>query len=241
MDDEQIKSEAISFAKKNKIRLAKEITNPVKYAPDIYPVSVFMAGSPGAGKTEYSRNLIKILEENMQENQKCRVVRIDSDDIRPLIPGYTGNNSKLFQGAVSLVVEKVHDLVLHNKQNFILDGTFSKYEKAKSNIQRSLDEKREVIVFYVYQKPETAWRLTQAREIVEGRNIPKEAFIDEFLGARETIKKIAADFKNNITLFFAEKDFEKSTENVLQIETSSGDIDSWLGKQYTKEELEKLI
>jgi glutaredoxin-related protein len=241
MTNEEIKAQAVVFAKKNKMRIAREFTNPLIYVPDIKPVSVFMAGSPGAGKTEYSKNLIEIIEGNMKEGKQCRVIRIDADDIRSLIPGYTGKNSQLFQGAVSLIVEKIHDIVLHNRQNFILDGTFSKYEKAKDNIIRSLNKTREVVIFYVYQKPETAWKLTQAREVIEGRNIPKQAFIGEFLGARETIKKIAGEFRDKLTIFFAEKDFEKNTENVVQIDLVKGDIDSQLGRAYTGEELEKLL
>ncbi|MEK7178926.1 MAG: zeta toxin family protein [Patescibacteria group bacterium] len=105
MTDEEICIQAIEFAKKNKVRIAEELTDPAKYEPEITPVSVFMAGSPGAGKTEFSKSLIEILE----ADQERRVVRIDSDEIRRLIPGYTGNNSHLFQGAISLVVEKMHD------------------------------------------------------------------------------------------------------------------------------------
>lgn len=117
MSDEEICAQAIEFAKQNKSRIAKELTDPAKYAPEIVPISAFMAGSPGAGKTEFSKSLIKILEEDSER----RVVRIDGDEVRPLIPGYIGNNSHLFQGAISLIVEKMHDLVLHRKQSFVLD------------------------------------------------------------------------------------------------------------------------
>jgi UDP-N-acetylglucosamine kinase len=68
--------------------------------------------------------LIKILEKDKER----QVVRIDNDEIRPLIPGYIGNNSHLFQGATSLIVEKIHDLVLRQGQSFILDNTFAQYE-----------------------------------------------------------------------------------------------------------------
>ncbi|MCX6716133.1 MAG: zeta toxin family protein [Candidatus Taylorbacteria bacterium] len=141
MNDEEIRAQALAFAKKNKVRLARELTDPAKYRPDKFPISVFMAGSPGAGKTEYSRNLIDLLE----RDDEFRVVRIDGDEIRPLIPGYTGSNSFLFQGAISLVVEKMHDLLLHNNQSFILDGTFTKYEKAISNVQRSIEHNRLIL------------------------------------------------------------------------------------------------
>lgn len=97
MTDEEIRAAGIEFAKHNKERLAKELTDPKKYASEVIPISVFMAGSPGAGKTEFSKNLIALLEKNNER----RVVRIDGDEVRPLMQGYAGNNSHLFQGAVS--------------------------------------------------------------------------------------------------------------------------------------------
>ncbi|WP_369700297.1 zeta toxin family protein [Halomonas sp. I5-271120] len=46
--------------------------------------------------------------------------------MRDHFPGYTGNNSWLFQRAVSIVVDKIHDLMLNQRQSFILDGTLSR-------------------------------------------------------------------------------------------------------------------
>lgn len=238
MIDDEIKLAAVEFAKKNKVRIAKNLTDTAKYIPDLVPISVFMAGSPGAGKTEFSKSLIEILEKNIEH----RVIRIDGDEIRPRMPGYTGGNSRLFQGAVSLVVEKMHDLVLHKKQTFILDSTFSKREKAIENIKRSLSKNRQVFVFYIYQKPEVAWKFTQAREAAEGRNIPKTAFIEEFFGAKETIKNILAEFGNKISVFFVKKDFEKNTvENIVEIKQNEAKIDILISESYTKEELEKCL
>lgn len=64
-------------------------------------------------------------------------------------------------------------------------------KKAADNIRRSLEKNRQILIFYIYQKPEVAWKFTQARETAEGRNIPKSAFIDQFLGARETVARIS--------------------------------------------------
>ena len=89
MDNETLKKNAEEFARSNKKRIAKEITDTSKYVADDIPVSAFMAGSPGAGKTEYSQNLISILE----KNKKHKVIRIDGDDLRSYLPGYTGKNS----------------------------------------------------------------------------------------------------------------------------------------------------
>jgi adenylylsulfate kinase-like enzyme len=238
MPDEEISQIAVDFARHNKLRIAKELTDPDEYLPDAFPVSVFMAGSPGAGKTEFSKNLISLLEEGNRHS----VVRIDGDELRTFLPGYTGSNSRLFQGAMSLIVEKMHDLVLHQKQSFVLDGTLAGYEKSLDNIRRSLTKNREVIIFYIYQKPEVAWRFTQAREKAEGRNIPKESFINQFLGARETVNKIAQEFGEKVAIFFVKKDFEKNmVESIIKIDPKNSQIDDHVQERYTRDTLEKCL
>lgn len=238
MTDENIRLAAIKFAKRNKNHIAKELTDTAKYLPDIVPVSVFMAGSPGAGKTEFSKNLIQILEENKERH----VVRIDGDEMRKFIPGYTGDNSYLFQGAISLIVEKMHDLVLHQNQSFVLDSTFAKYEKAAENIRRSLEKNRPIFIFYIYQKPEIAWKFTQARERAEGRNIPKSAFIEQFLGARESINRVLANFADKLSIIFVKKDFEKNiVEKIVKIDPSKTGVDDYIQEYYTRDNLEKLL
>lgn len=238
MDDVLIQSMALAFAKENRKRIAKARTNPNKYKPDEPPVSVFMAGSPGAGKTEFSKNIISILEKNAEH----QVIRIDGDDVRGELPGYTGGNSFLFQGAISIIIEKIHDFVLLQKQSFVLDGTFSKYEKAVDNIRRSLNKKRKVFIFYVYQHPLTAWQFTQKREQAEGRNIPKESFIEQFFGARETVGCIRKEFGEEVTIFLVKKDFEKNTvEDVVKIEPNGHSVDEYVKEQYTKDELKKTL
>ncbi|MEN1565607.1 zeta toxin family protein, partial [Pseudomonas aeruginosa] len=94
-------------ARANKKSIAKRLTNPQIYAREENPVSVFMAGSPGAGKTEASIELLSQFDEN-----GSKVLRIDPDELRSEFEGYTGGNSWLFQPAVSILVEKIHDLAL---------------------------------------------------------------------------------------------------------------------------------
>lgn len=238
MDDQKIQTIALAFAKKEGKQIAKALTDKSKYKPDNNPISVFMAGSPGAGKTEFSRNIISILENNKEH----KIIRIDGDDLRATIPGYTGNNSYLFQSAISIIIEKIHDLALKQKQSFVFDGTFSKYEKASSNIQRSLKRKRSVFIFYVYQEPTVAWRFTKEREQAEGRNIPKQSFIDQFLGAKHTIKEIINTFEDDVNVFLVKKDYEKNrVEKVVEIRKKGPLIDDFIKDRYTKKELEDLL
>ena len=237
MTDEEIRLKGIEFAKQNKKRIAQELTDPKVFLSEANPISIFMAGSPGAGKTEVSKSLVEILE----EGNKRRIIRIDSDEIRDRIPGYTGKNSYLFQGAVSLIVEKMQDLALHRKQSFILDGTLAHYEKARHNIQRSIDHQRLIWIAYVYQKPDVAWRLTKDREIIEGRNIPISAFVRQFFDSRATVKKLKDAFGEHVAVFLVKKDFEKITEEVILKIPNSEKIDEYLPERYTEETLEKIL
>ena len=165
--------DAMSFVrvKKNKKLIANRIVDPFPEEED--PVSVFMAGSPGAGKTEVAKSLINAFGGS--------ALRIDNDELRCEFDSYTGDNSHLFQDAATRLVEAVHDRALKNKVSFILDTTLSSYEMAKKNIERSLKKGRGIMVIFVYQSPENAWRFVQAREKIEGRRVPPEVFIIDLI------------------------------------------------------------
>jgi UDP-N-acetylglucosamine kinase len=237
-DPRQLAEIAIQFAHSNKKTIAREIGNTETYPSEDRPVSIFMAGSPGAGKTEFSKELIQTLDGSTAP------VRIDTDELRQRIPGYSGNNSYIFQPAASILVEKLHDHVLHVRQSFILDSTFSRTGKARLNIQRSLGRGRPVFIFYVYDDPIVAWKFTQAREMDEGRNIPKTAFIEEFFGAMDTVERMRKEFGNSITVFMVKKDLanpEGEKQFVVSLASPNSTIDNYVNRKYTREELSKIL
>lgn len=158
-EEARISEAAIAFSKKHKKAIAKRLTDPNVYPPEEEPVSVFMAGSPGAGKTEASIALLEALAADGPN-----ILRIDPDELRYELPGYDGSNSWLFHSAVSLLVEKIHDLALDHRQSFVLDGTLASYDVAEKNIRRSLKRERSVQILYVYQAPLQAWEFVLARE-----------------------------------------------------------------------------
>lgn len=235
MTQKEAKEKAILFAKKHKTEIARKLTDIRAFPPSEMPVSIFMAGSPGAGKTEFSMNLLKIFEKN-----RPKVIRIDGDALRGHFSDYTGNNSKLFQGGVSILVEKVHDLALKQRQNFILDGTFWRQDKAIENINRSLKKNRIVFIFYMYQSPKVAWNFTKKREILEGRNIPKYAFIDQFVGARKTVSHICSKYGDEVVIYLVQKNYERDTEKLMEIEPGQT-VDQHISTLYTKSALRKLL
>ena len=111
----RIEQEALDYARAQKKAIARRLTDPEIYLPEENPVSVFMAGSPGAGKTEASIELL--------DKIGAPVIRIDPDELRHEFPGYSGDKAWLFQKAVSVLVDRIHDAALEQRQSFLLDGT----------------------------------------------------------------------------------------------------------------------
>jgi len=232
---EEITEDAVRHVKSIYKDLIKQFVPDINFKPQESTVSVFMAGSPGAGKTEFSTNLIEAVSVS---GKFTGVVRIDPDDFRMLMPGYNGSNSSLFNKACSLAVTKLHDYVLEKGLNFIMDGTFSDYKQAKNNVERSLKRGRRVIVFYLYLDPIMAWDFTLAREKIEGRNIPKEVFIEKFFAAREVVNKVKDEFQNKIELHAYKRDIANKLYNpYLYIDN----VDKVIPSSYTPKELEKLL
>lgn len=229
----EVKKRAEKFARDNKKNIAKELTDQKIFPPDEFPVSVFMAGSPGAGKTESSKNLI----EKLTKDKHC-VLRIDPDELRPKFKEYNGTNSDLFIGAASIVVEKIQDLALKNKQSFIFDGTLSKLDISRKNIIRSLDKKRFVQIVYVYQSPLQAWNFVKAREIKDGRKVPKDAFIEEYFMARENVNKLKKEFDNSIKVDLVVKNIDGTDFSYRE---NVDIIDNYILEKYTKDILKSLI
>lgn len=232
-DDEHIRKEAEEFARREKKQIAEKLTSLKTFPADAAPVSVFMAGSPGAGKTEFSKNVLDILESDGK-----RTVRIDPDELRQHFQGYNGNNSYLFQSAVSILADKLFDTVIARNQNFIFDSTLSHLDKAIYNIGRSLKHQRIVEVFFIYQRPDLAWLFTKKRQLEEGRYMPKDAFIDHYLNSQFVVNSLKEQFAKQIRLNIVIKDIDNSD---LTYKENVSKVDPYLPKKYTKEELEDVI
>lgn len=232
MNDEEIKQNAVQHARKIKKDFARKFTQD--YAEENFPVSVFMAGCPGAGKTESSKRLL----EDYKFPQK--VMRIDADEFRNefIEHGYTGNNSHLFHYAVSILASAIHDESLNRNQSFIFDGTFANLDIARDNIKRSLKRKRFVQIFYVYQDPVQAWNFVQEREKKEGRKIEKEDFIKKHFSAREVVNQMKKEFIGNIRIDLLVKNVDGSDRFYKE---NIDSVDNHLSEKYTKETLEEII
>lgn len=224
---------AIAFAKRNKKAISKGLTDPTHYPPEDNPVSVFMAGSPGAGKTEASVALLETID-----TQDGSILRIDPDELRAHFPGYSGDNSWLFQSAVSLLVERIHDLALKQHQSFILDGTLASIGVAEKNIHRSLKRDRVVQILYVYQDPIQAWKFVLAREKAEGRRIRQDNFIAQYFAARENVNLLKRKFGKEIGVDLLVKNVD-GTQQAYKANIDK--IDNHIPENYAKSELVTLL
>jgi UDP-N-acetylglucosamine kinase len=235
-EEQKIQAEAIAYAKANKRHRCRALTDPTIYPPEPHPVSVFMAGSAGAGKTEAAKAIIAQFQ---QQPGAPQVLRIDPDELRSAFPGYTGANSWLFQAATSIwVVDKMHDLALDQSQTFILDGTLSNYGRAKRNVERSLKRQRQVHIWYVYQSPLLAWEFVQAREADEGRHIPPATFIDHYFAGRDAVNALKREFGPKIQVDLLLKPNDQAGKLVrVSIDT----IDAHVPERFTRAELELAL
>jgi predicted ABC-type ATPase len=227
----QIEADALAYAKQHKKEIARRHTDPAVFLPEEEPVSVFMAGSPGAGKTEASIELIEKLD-------GPPIIRIDLDELRAELPGYTGQNAYLFQKGAAVLLDRIHDLALDQGQSFLLDGTFARYDIARRNIERSLKRKRYVQILYVYQEPLMAWQFVRAREASEGRRVLPELFVEQYFAAREVVNRIKEEFGKAIHVDLLIKNIDNSNRSY---KAGVDRIDHHIPEKHSRTDVEKLL
>jgi len=228
-EEDKIISEAKEWVKKNKKKLFLDFADENIYVSDPYPTTIFMAGSPGAGKTEFSRRLSETF------NQKP--VIIDADEIRKLIPGYLGKKAYLYQRAATKGVNILYDYVCKKGLNVVLDGTFA-YGDALGNIEHSLRHNRNIEIYFLYQDPVLSWNFTKQREKKEFRNVPKEVFIKAYIKSLENVNLAKEKFGNKMKLNIVIKNFEKGLDS---LELNKDRVENYIPKVYTTNELEELL
>ncbi len=263
----KIQNEAIKYVKDNKDRLIRTFISSKNPIPlGLY--TLFMAGSPGAGKTEFSKRYIPLLlnkndlkitqlikERGFDNKQyESMIIRIDVDEIREFLPQYKKSdhnslqkgNSHIIQKAANKGLDILRDYCLKNKISFLHDGTFGNFSTMRKIIKQSIKNNRKVIIYYIYLDPIFAWKFTQAREYIEGRNIIKEKFIEQYFASRLNVDIIKTEFGSQIEINCVLKDEKnnlvstelnvKSVENFLKIQT-----DKRLIKEYNYDNLLKSL
>jgi len=174
---------------KDKINQDKVVEEFFKdYPPHKKKMAFFMAGIPGAGKTEFAENTINRL--------KPKLVPIEHDKLVEYIDGYKPEDYYSFRTAGSVLVTRILDECLKNGYSFIFDGTLS-HERGYKNIEKALKKGYFVQVVYIVQETNKAWQLTKDREIVKKRAIEKEGFIATCSKINSSLLDIFKRFKSN--------------------------------------------
>lgn len=230
-EQQRLRDESVCYARSNKKVIARRLTSREIFPEEEAPVSVFMAGSPGAGKTEASIALVNLFADTA-------ILRIDPDELRNEFAGYTGGNAWLFQGAVSILVEKVLDFAIKQSQSFILDGTFTNLAVARRNVERSLARGRFVQILYVYQNPALAWDFVRAREEAEGRRIMAEHFVEQYFAARDVVNTIKLEYGGDVHVDLLLKHIDNSSR---LYKAGVDKIDYHIPESYTRTGLQRLI
>ena len=227
LSDEEVKERAKKYSIENEEKIIEK-TIPTDLKPFTNPHAFFMAGAPGAGKTEFVESWIT--KEGYRD-----IVRIDPDRVRvqnpyykPTVGGEKGN-AHLIQPAVNKAMEYLREECIANKYPFIMDSTFSN-KGVKQLIGRLIGGKWKVSVFFLYQNKSWSWKFTQRREEKEGRNITRENFETGYHGSIDMVKEIKKRHKevqvsiyyknpkqNEIKEYWENIDGVEKIEEILQI------------------------
>jgi len=206
---------------------------------DLPPVAFVMAGIPGAGKTEFLDSVVDELDEIRQVQQ---FVRIDLDEIVTVFPGYTPKTNAKFRSQGTNVLARTIDVCRHGRYNMMIDGTFSGQSGASiNNIQRLLETGYEVVLIFMFDKPETAWSYTVDREKLTDRGIGRDEFI-------QSCKNLSANLLKARELFSGNKNFTMKVvkQKVLRDKnyeyvTDSQEIDNIIKQGYDIAKVKELI
>ena len=225
MDSDEI----LNWTKVHKKELISEILSDANLTPSKHPIAIFMAGLPGAGKTELSRNLVKELGPNF--------FRLDMDELAAKIQGYAPEKADMFRAAASLLMNILFSKTIKENYNFIMDGTFGS-PKALENIKRCLAHHFQVQINYVHQDPKLAWQFTLAREKIEHRAIKQSGFIETYFKIKDNLN-LAIKIPQ-VSIDVVQKNLDNSIGQHLE-QISPSDLDRLFQNDYNKDRLKDYI
>ena len=200
--------------------------------------AVFMAGIPGAGKTEFVRNSkSKIIKD---------AILIEHDQLVEHIKGYSPENYYDFRKAGSILVTKLFDACLKQGMSFVFDGTLS-HENGRRNIAKCIKNGYAVLVIYVHQDAKSAWQLTKSRELTKKRAIEKTGFIHTCSIINQNLREIFEQYhtSDQFTFWIIMKNGSPGLENSKLVVYDNAEkkgtmkeVESILTKAYNVSELE---
>ncbi|MBR3252867.1 zeta toxin family protein [Candidatus Saccharibacteria bacterium] len=219
--------DVLGWVKDNKKSFVLNMVREAGVEPDAEPGAFFMAGLPGAGKTEISKNLIA--------DFNIPILRIDMDEIAERLPGYRPEKADEFRKPATLLLSELFSYTIHHDLDFLMDGTFGSM-KASENIERCLKRGYSVKIVYAFQDPKLAWEFTLAREKVEHRAIKFDGFVEAYYKTISNIKIIGKKYSNKIVIDVAVKDKENQVGEWKR-NVRVDEIDKLLNVEYNKDKL----
>lgn len=196
----------LKWAQENKKRIAREFVHKLQRVAHEQPVGIFTAGLPGAGKTEFTQELLKDLLDPP--------LRIDMDEIAQLIEGYSPSKANLFRSGASVILARIYDEITKAKLDFVFDGTFA-HDNALKNLERALAHGYTTKIYYIHQEPEIARQFTKDRELVEKRGIERDGFIDAYIHLHHNMQELQDKFKN-VTISVVIKDESNRVGRIVE-------------------------
>lgn len=210
--------------------------------------AIFLAGAPGAGKTEFIESISALKEWQ-------RFVVLDTDIYRSLFEGYSGSNAHEFQQYASRVMDKLFSFCMNNGLRVIMDGTFAaKGSKIDENIAQCVRHKRLFSIVLIYQDATISYLYTKIREMKQIRHVPREEFIKKYFASIDNVFRIAQDCPlANIQIVIKKQDIDEpkiydtikgKNEFYSMLETELGEIgkiDRNGSIEYSEEELEEKL
>ncbi|MBR5621488.1 zeta toxin family protein [Candidatus Saccharibacteria bacterium] len=221
----------LKWVKKHQKEIINRIISDVNLKSSDKPIAIFMAGLPGAGKTELSYGLI--------EQSFPKPIRIDMDELATMIEGYTPENADQFRAGATRLLNALFDKVIKLRLDFVLDGTFGS-PVALQNIERVLKRGYEVQIAYACQDPRLAWNFTKAREKVEHRAISEEGFLETYYKTLNNLNELLREKDKNVVVDI----FMKNADNTVGEQfddVTSNQIDAIIRIIYNKDKLKEYI
>ena len=215
----------------NKREIVKRLLESSGAVPELEPAGFFMAGLPGSGKTEISKNLIK--------DSGVKLFRIDMDEIAEMLPGYTPEQADEFRKPATAILSDCFSYALHHDISFLMDGTFGSAQAIK-NVERCLRHGFRVQIVYALQDPKLAWEFTLAREKIEHRAIEFDGFVEAYYKTINNLREACKLFGEDITIDVAIKDPDNKVGEWLRA-VSLKKIDQIVNIKYNKDKLIKYI
>lgn len=202
------------------------------------PIAVVMAGVPGSGKTEFLDSFSEEISNTKKYNQ---FVRIDLDQIVTIYPDYTPKTYAKFRSRGNNILARCIDVLRDGKYNMMIDGTFSGSSGASvRNVEKLLSAGYIVLMFYMYDTAESAWRYTQLREIETDRGIDRKGFEQSCNNVSVNLIEVTDRFRNNPKFSLSVVRQKELRDKNYDILTKQEDVDKIIAQGYNIDNIKEL-